>query len=306
MNKTSFTTSAVGIALLLATAVPAFAEDNGTAGSDDTSVTSSTGVTTTHDQDDDRGGDRKGLLGLPKLRTMASSTIRIERKEDREQEHLLKKASTSEQRIEKGQEKAGDMIDRRIKSLQELKARLAGKKLLPADALAAITASIDTEIQILTDLRTKISNDTDAATLKADASSITKANRVYMLVMPKAQIAAAGARINAVVTQFQSLSTKLQERITTAQTAGVDVTAATAALADFNAKIADAKVQADAAVTMTANLPVDNGDAAVIASNKAALQAAHAKLKTAEADLKAARDDAKTIAGIVKGKGGTP
>jgi chromosome segregation ATPase len=196
------------------------------------------------------------------------------------------------------------MIDQRIKSLQELLKRLEGMKLLPADTLVTIQTAINAEIQTLTDLKAKIATDTATTTIKADAQSITKANRVYLLVEPKARIAAAASRVNAVVTQMQALSVKLQARLTAAQTAGADITASSAALTDFNAKIADAKVQADAAVTETANLQVDNGDKTILAANLAALKDARAKLDAAQKDLVAARQDAAKIYGIVKGKEG--
>jgi hypothetical protein len=109
--------------------------------------------------------------------------------------------------------------------------------------------------------------------------------------------------VNAVVAQFTALTAKLQARITAAQAAGSDVSAATTALADFSAKLADAKNQADAAVAETANLSVDNGDKSVLAANNAALKDARAKLVLAEKALKAAEADARTIAKVLKGKG---
>jgi hypothetical protein len=201
-------------------------------------------------------------------------------------------------------DKAGDAIEKRIKRLIELKARLAKIKLLSSEQITMISANLDTEIAALTELKAKIEAGTATTTIKTDVRSITQDHRVFMLVEPKARIAAAASRINAVVTQFTALAAKLQERITAAQTAGANVSAATAALVDFNAKIADAKVQADAAVTLTANLTADGGDKTVAAANKKALTDARAKLVVAEKDLAAARHDAATIIGTVKGKAG--
>ncbi len=288
MNKTSLITGAAGIALLLASAAPAFAEDTSTTSGDaSVSVTASTG---------DSQGDHHGLLGGgTKLHGMASTTFQ-EKQDER-------KASSTANHIEKGQDRSGLMIDARIKSLTELKTRLASMKLLPASELATIQTSLDVEIGILNNLKAKIAADTSADVLKTDAESITKANRVYLLVEPKARIAAVASRINAVVIQMTTLGGKLQGRITSAQTAGTDVSLAVTAMSDFNAKIADAKTKADAAMSETANLQVDNGDKTILASNTAALKDARAKLQAAEADLKAAHKDAGTIAGVVKGKG---
>lgn len=298
MNTKNLIASAASIALLLGGAAPAFA--HGGVDDGDATVTSSATVTATTD---DNSGSRKGAaefrINLPGFKGKASSTER----EDRVQKREDHKASTTEKRQEHATEKAGNAIDVRIKSLEELSARIGKMKLLSADVIASIQASLATQIQALVDLKAKIGADTASSTLKADIQSITKGNRVFLLVEPKARIAAAASRINAVVTQLTMLGGKLQERITAAQTAGTDVSAAVTAMSDFNAKIADAKVQADAAVAATANLSVDNGDKATLEANNAALKAAREKLKAAEDDLKAARKDAATIYGVVKGKG---
>jgi hypothetical protein len=296
MKYASRVISATGIALLLASAAPALARESGsdTSGSGH-SVEASTTVNV---ETGDKRGDR-GFFNLPKLKFMASSTSRVEKNDDNDHH-----ASSTEKRIEKTQEKAGDSIDKRIESLQKLSARLAGMKLLSADALASIQASLAAEIKVLTDLKAKIGSSTATTTLKADVESITKANRTYLLVMPKAQIAAAASRLNAVVIQFQALTTKLEARIATVAATGADVTVSNAALADFKAKIADAKVQADAAVALTANLQADNGDKTVLAANNAKLKEARAKLELAQKDLAAARADAAKIYGVVKGKEG--
>jgi hypothetical protein len=289
MNKTSLITSAAGIALLLATAAPALAEDS--SGTGDTSVGVSAGAAVTT-------GDHDGsmLPGL-KARLSASSTVRAQERE----EH---KASSTENRIEKGQEKGANAIDVRIKSLQDLMTRLASIKKLPADVLASINTTLQAEIDKLVALKAQISADTATTSLKTDLESITKGNRVFLLVEPKARIASAASRIDAVVTQLTALETKFDARITAAQQAGVDVSAAAAAMTDLKAKLADAKTQADAAVAEVANLQVDNGDKTVQAANTTALKDAKAKLVVAQKDLAAARHDAATIYGVVKGKGG--
>ena len=314
MNTAKILTVTAGVALLLGTALPALAMESESSTS--VEVESTTEVKVEAEQPLQGGGYR---LDFEKKRRTASSTReQMELRERMEREHriastsqgerAMRKASSTgermEKRVEKVQEKAGDAIDKRIKSLIELKARLASIKLLSADQLASLTATLDAEIASLTALQGKIAAGTATSTLKSDVKSITKDHRVFQLVEPKARIAAAASRIKAVATQLESLSTKLQERITAAQTAGTDVTAATAALTDFNAKVADAKVQADAAVALVAGLTPDNGDKAIQESNKNALKAARSKLVAAEKDLAAARHDAATIYSVVKGKGG--
>lgn len=191
--------------------------------------------------------------------------------------------------------KADAQIDARIAALNELSKRVAEMKKVSSTDKAHIATAIQTSIGEMTALKVKIDADTDLATLKTDIQSITKSYRVFALVLPKGRIEAAADRILSIVALMNTLETKLQNRITAAQTAGNNVASAQAALTDFHAKVADASTQAQAAVTATANLQPDEGNATTAASNNAALKSARTKIKAAIADLKAARQDAGTI-----------
>ena len=297
MKKTTLISSTLGLALLLSPVAPAFAEEGVPSGDDATSINTTNTIQI-------KIGERRNAdqARLQEARRLASTTEHM--RENREEKRASTSANHLEKKIEKKQEHAGEAIDKRIRSLQELSARIADMKLISADTRATITASLNAEIASLIALKAKIGSDTATSTIKSDASEITKAHRVYMLVEPKARIAASASRINAVVMQMQLLVTKLQARITAAQTDGINVSEATAALTDLSAKIADAKIQADAALAGTVNLQPDNGNEAVKASNRAALKEARAKLEIAAKDLVAARHDAATIYSVVKGKGG--
>jgi hypothetical protein len=202
----------------------------------------------------------------------------------------------------KGRANADKEIDRRVLNLNALILRIGSMKNVSADEKTTLAATLNSEVSTLSSLRTKIDSD-NATDLKTDAQSITKDYRVYALVIPQAHIASAADRIGTVASLMQSLSVKLQTRITAAQTAGKNVSAAQSAYTDMQAKTADAKTQAAAAVTETASLKPDQGSASVQASNTAALKDAAAKIKTANADLRAARADINTILKTVKGVG---
>ncbi len=299
MKYTPLATSALTLALLISGAAPTLADDS--VGSEDRNISVSGTVQVQAEQEDH--GDFPGARFLGGLKARLGG--------DDQREHLNastsddRKADREANRMEKGQERGSSEIDRRIESLTNLKTRLASIKLLDATALATISANLDAEIAKLQSLKTQIQSDTSTSTLKDDVKSITQGLRIFAVVEPKARIAASASRINAVVTQMTALTTKLQARIDAAKTAGTDTTSAVTALADLQAKIADAKVQADAAVSLTANLAADNGDATVRASNLQALKDAKAKLVLAQKDLADARHDAGTIRDIVKGSGGS-
>lgn len=194
-----------------------------------------------------------------------------------------------------GRTKALAQIDARIKALSALETRINEMQRVSASQKASLNATLQTAVDEMTSLKAKITADTDAAALKADIQSITKSYRIYLLVLPQGRITAAADRIMGTSTLLTELAGKLQVRITEAQTAGKDTTAFTANLTDMNAKIADANVQANAAITLIANLKPDNGDKTVFEANQKALKDARAKIKLGTADLQAARKDAGSI-----------
>ena len=181
-------------------------------------------------------------------------------------------------------------------------ATINGMKNVPANAKASIDATINTEISNLTALKAKIDAD-DATTIAADVASITKDYRVYMLVVPQENITASVDAAGTVASSMQQLSVILQSRISQAQAAGKDMTAALAALSDMNAKVADANTKSAAALAETANLKPDQGDASIQASNKAALTDALSKMKAVYADFQSARADITIIENAIKGTG---
>src|SRR3989344_1424964 len=195
-------------------------------------------------------------------------------------------------RITKAKDRANQEIQRRTDMLNELNTRVQAMVHVSADEKMAVSTLVTTQISALADLKAKIDGETDIAELKVDIQSIAQSYRIFMLVMPRARIDVAADKVNTAVTALTALSAKLQTRISGAT--GTSTTA-TAALTDMNAKTADAKVQADAAVALVAGLQPDNGDKTVQTANNAALKDARAKIQAALKDLQAAKQDAHTV-----------
>jgi hypothetical protein len=144
-------------------------------------------------------------------------------------------------------------------------------------------------------LKTKIDAETDLAILKADTATITKNYRIYMLVIPTESAIASADNALGTITILQNTLTKLNVRITTAQTAGKDVTALQTAYTDANAKLADAQTQVNAIITSLSSLKPDMGDKTVQASNAAVIKAAKDNRTSFRKDLVIVRNDIKTI-----------
>ena len=186
-------------------------------------------------------------------------------------------------------------ITDRIADLSNLGTRVDAIKNVSDVEKATLASTIQTQTDGLNALKTKLDAETDLTTAQADAKTVTGGFRIYALVVPQGMILASSDRVATIVGLMTTLGTKLQARITAASTAGKNVTAVEATLTDFNTKVADATTQAQTAATRVTSLTPDNGDNTIMASNKAALQAARADLKVATSDLKTARADVNTI-----------
>ena len=191
--------------------------------------------------------------------------------------------------------RADQEIERRIDALTKLSARISQMQRISSNDQAVLTSNLQTQISALTTLKTKIDADTDATTLKADVKSITDSYRIFMLILPQNAMLAAEDRIVTIADAMAALGSKLSVRISAAQASSTDMTAAQAALADMQAKLADAKVQATAAQNLVLTLKPDNGDKTIEAANKQTLKDARVKIQAGQQDLVAARKDINTI-----------
>jgi hypothetical protein len=181
-------------------------------------------------------------------------------------------------------------IDRRLGALTTLRGVVTdAKHLTDADRQSLLT-EINNDTSGLTALKTKIDNDTELATTRADVKSIVTAYRVYVLLEPKVHLVRAADASSDLGDAFGRLATKLQTRIDTAKHGGKDVTAAQAALDDLRAKVADAKgkaapIPADVVPLTPAGYP----------GNRPTLVAARGTMLLVKADYETARSDAKNV-----------
>lgn len=204
-------------------------------------------------------------------------------------------------RLADAKDRADQEITRRIDTLNQLKARVAGMKRIGATDQTELQASLAAQISAMNTLSAQIEADDATSSLKSDIQSITASYRIYALVVPQAAIIAAADRVLGIVVTMQDLSTKLHARVD-----GAGSAALTSTLSEYDTKVADARIQANAAVSEVSSLKPDNGDDTVKASNAAALRDARAKIQIAQQDLTVARQDAGTIVkGLPKGSAST-
>lgn len=191
--------------------------------------------------------------------------------------------------------RADKELDRRVAALNGLITRINAMTRVSADFKAQVTANLQNQISALNTLKANIDAETDDATLKSDVQSIVSSYRVFALVLPQANLAAAADRAIDVATMESALGAKLKARIDTAAAAGADVSALNTALADLATQVTSASNSAQAAVSVSLNLQPDQGDKTVQASNTKALQEARGDIQSAHKALVQGRKDIETI-----------
>ena len=188
---------------------------------------------------------------------------------------------------------ANGEIDQRVESLSNLIVRLNSIKKISSTQQSSLILAVRNEITELTTLKTKIDFDTSLPTAKTDYKSITKSYRIYALILPQIRTIAAADRALTVVVSMNIVGSKVQSRISTLT--GINAGPINQIFSDFSAKIADAGVQAKAAISIVSGLQPDQGIDSRMQANAAALKSARVDIKNATDDLAAARKDLGTI-----------
>lgn len=201
-----------------------------------------------------------------------------------------KKETILNTKIENLKTRGSNEITRRITSLTNIINKISTIKKLTESQKTSLTSNIQAEIESLKALNTKIQADTDIDTLRTDIKSIVTSYRIYLLYLPQTQIIIAADGILNAADKIGELATKLQTRINEAKGAGKDTGSLETTLADMQAKIADAKIQANNAIDEVSQLKPTE-----YPGNKPSLQSARTKLKDAIKDLNIARQDAQKI-----------
>ncbi len=187
-------------------------------------------------------------------------------------------------------------IEVRLSALSRLNSTLAASKNTTADHKAAQTASNTAAATGLGTLKTKIADDTDAGTLAADCESVFEDYRVFALRAPQTHLVIAGDAATFAIAKVTDMIPRLTDAIVKSEAAGKDMTAARAALADLQTKLADATSHTSGVVdTVIGYVPADyNADHGLLDGPRSSLRAA-------ATDLEAARADVKAIVAAVKG-----
>lgn len=206
-----------------------------------------------------------------------------------------KQSEITNNRMDILKNKANNEINRRTVSLKNLLNKINQLKRLTSSQKAELTSQVQTEINNLNNLSTKISEDADLETIKTDSKSIIDSYRIYALFMPKIQILIGADSILNLVDKLTDVSNKLSEYIQKAQSEGKDVSSLNTYLTNIKNYIEDAKKQANNAQNLVLPLAPSG-----YPENKSSLENARSMLKTARQDLIKAHQASKDILQVIR------
>ena len=183
-------------------------------------------------------------------------------------------------------QKGAEAIAKRQVSLSETSAKL-GQQPQDCGFNAARASEITTTSANLATLGQQLAATTEVSVARTLYGQIFTANRVYLVVLPKAGKAMRCDAYLGRVAEFNADAAKLQIDIDTAKAAGADTTAAQAQKDAAVATVAGVNPQA--AITPCMALVPDNGDVTVKAANAAALKGCDVQLDAVGAAMRNGR-----------------
>lgn len=189
----------------------------------------------------------------------------------------------------------GQEISRRLTVLNNLLTKINDATHLSASDKSYLTTEVNGEISGLTQLQTKLANDTTLNAAVTDAKGIITDYRVYVLVAPKVMLVKTADDQQTTESNLSTLAAKLQYRISKFSKKGKDVSQLQQELNDMNVQIKNAQT-----ISVNIEQSVLPLQPANYNSNHNVLIGDLNQLKTAHADNKNAVSDAKNIIAGIK------
>jgi hypothetical protein len=180
-------------------------------------------------------------------------------------------------------------IDARTATLNTLQAAVNGAQRLAPAHKAQLTSIVSADLSGLAALKTKVSGETTAAAVRADATSMVTGYRVYLLVVPQVRLTVAADLAGAAGLQLRQVHDTLAAAVAAAKRSGKDVSKAEADLADMLTQIDAATVTGVGALLDTRPSADAGAMQAVVQPVRDSAHAARTSLRKAVADAKDAR-----------------
>lgn len=170
------------------------------------------------------------------------------------------KEAKQDANLAKLKENALKLADNRIKRLNKLLSHLQNDKKLSATDKATLANDVQTAINGLTALKTKIENDATTADVHFDAKKLINDYKIYTVFEPKIRLLITIDNLQALSEKVGTLATKLQTLIDEQKSKGRDVSELQTLLNDINNRLKDinTRLASDKAKVLAVSVSSDN------------------------------------------------
>ena len=200
-------------------------------------------------------------------------------------------------KLDRVKTKSDTAVKNRLAKLDVLKAQINASRFVTVEHKSGLLAEVDIAATGLTELNVKIQAATDPASAATDAKKIVVDYRVYVLEAPKVHEVLAIDSIDSAVTKLETLSPTLAAAVAAQEAKGVDVTAAKAALVDFDKKTAAIKAKNAGLAS-----PVLSLEPSGYPTNKSTIKNTRTSISEMREDIKAIKANAETVKASLKTK----
>lgn len=202
-------------------------------------------------------------------------------------------ATTEKQQLAQVQTRASSEIDRRIASLNALPPLIAKLAKPTAAQQKSYADAVAAEIKTLQKYATAINGDATLAAATTDAQKLTPEYTAFMVLVPKSWLIITADWQQTLEAKFTTYANKVQDRLSSAGSAGKDISSAQITLNDLQSQVATAQELSNTVATDVPQTQLGqyNANHSVLVSHYNKLVTARDKLATALRDAQTLRDE---------------
>lgn len=198
-----------------------------------------------------------------------------------------REARNTTEKIQKLQDVAKLMIERRVLAMEAAKNRLSTAKKISQETKDAVTKTLDDSITKINALEEEILATNDLAALKTKVKSIVTDFRIYVVILPQSHGLMAADRLQAYEQKLDELKAKTQTKVSELKDSGKDVASLESLLEQATAKLNETKTSIETAEAKFSSMQVSDvaGARTLKLEGKEALVLARDTLRRVRDDL---------------------
>lgn len=184
----------------------------------------------------------------------------LEKRASAEAQRQNKKEQKQQNNLAGAKKRADQAINRRLSELNKLLQRVQNDQKLTSDDKANLSSDIQSAINGLTALKSKIDADTDLPTIKSDAKQIISGFKVFDVIVPKTRLLITIDDLMSVTTRIAGFTPKIQDLVNNLKSEGKDVTQLQSLLDDVNSRLTSINNQLSSDKTLVLAVTISSTD----------------------------------------------